>query len=135
VLLAEIDGLDAVTGALGRRRADALLTEVADLLTDRHPHRVYRLGGEVFAVVLPRISAEDAFLLADALRSDVADRLPPLSMTIGVAGLDERCTDAETLLIAADAALDEARALGGNRVVGPGDATFGLRWVANRPGN
>lgn len=133
VVLAQVCGLDAVTGALGRRRGDTLLADVAALLHERHPHRVYRLGGDVFGVVLPGISPEDAFLLADALRTDVADRLPPLGLTVGVAGLDGRCTDAETLLIAADSALDEARSLGGNRVVGPGDSAFGLRWLANRP--
>lgn len=133
VVLTQVTGLDAVSGALGRRRGDALLADVAALLAERHPHRVYRLGGDVFGVVLPGIAPEDAFLLADALRTDVADRLPPLGLTVGVAGLDERCTDAETLLIAADSALDEARSLGGNRVVGPGDAAFGLRWLANRP--
>lgn len=133
VLVAQVGGLDAVTSTLGRRRSDAFLADVADLLHERHPHRVYRLGGDVFALVLPGIGPDDAFLLADALRTEVADRLPPLALTVGVAGLDERCTDAETLLIAADSALDEARQLGGNRVVGPGDSAFGLRWLANRP--
>ncbi len=134
VVLAEVHGLSVVTAAVGRRRADATLTDVAALLHKRHPNRVYRLGGSVFAVVVPRIGADDAFLLADALRAEVADRTPPLALTLGVAGLDDRCTDAETLLIAADAALDEARSLGVNRVVGPGDGAFGLRWLANGPG-
>ena len=133
VVVTQVGGLDAVTATLGRRRSDAILTDVVALLEERHPHRVYRLGGDVFAVLLPGIGPDDAFLLADALRGEVADRLPPLALTVGVAGLDERCTDAETLLIAADSALDEARQLGGNRVVGPGDAAFGLRWLANRP--
>lgn len=133
LVLAEVSGLSSVVAAVGRRRADALLAEVARLFSERHPNRVYRIGGEVFAIVVPAIGPEDAFLLADALRTEVADRTPPLALTLGVAGLDDRCTDAETLVIAADSALDEARSLGGNRVVGPGDSAFGLRWLANRP--
>lgn len=133
VVLAEIGGLPAVTSTVGRRRSDNLLSDVAGLLSERHPHRVYRVGGEVFAVLVPGLGPEDAFALADALRTEVGDRLPPLALTLGVAGLDDRCVDAETLLIAADSALDEARSLGGNRVVGPGDSAFGLRWLANRP--
>jgi GGDEF domain-containing protein len=83
--------------------------------------------------VLPGLGTDEVFAAADALRAELCDVAPPLTVAVGVAALDERCTDAETLVIAADAALDEARALGGNRVVGPGDAGFGLRWVANRP--
>jgi diguanylate cyclase (GGDEF)-like protein len=132
VLLAELTGLAAVTTGVGRRRADALVAEVGAVLQRRHPGHAYRISGEVFAIVVAGTGPDDAFGLAEPLRAEVAERTP-LTVTVGIAGLDDRCTDAETLLIAADAALDEARALGGNRVVGPGDAVFGLRWLANRP--
>lgn len=133
VVLAEVTGLSAVTTTVGRRRADGVLGEVAQVIEEHHPDRAYRIGGEVFAVLLPGTPPEDAFALADVLRAAVGDAAPPLTLSLGVAGLDDRCTDAATLVIAADAALDEARSLGGNRVVGPGGSTFGLRWVANRP--
>jgi diguanylate cyclase (GGDEF)-like protein len=133
LVLAELTGLRSVTTTLGRRRADRLVAEVGALVRCRHAGHAYRIGGDVIALVVAGTGPDDAFTLADALRREVGDRTPPLTLAIGLAGLDERCTDAETLLIAADAALDEARALGGNRVVGPGDATFGLRWLANRP--
>lgn len=133
VVLAEVVGLSAVTTTVGRRRADRVLADVGTMLLERHPGHAYRIGGDVFAVVMPGTPPEEAFALADLLRAEVAEALPPLSLTAGVAGLDGRCPDGETLVIAADAALDEARALGGNRVVGPGEGAFGLRWVANRP--
>ncbi|MFN0283371.1 MAG: diguanylate cyclase domain-containing protein [Kineosporiaceae bacterium] len=133
LVLAELGGLQVVTATVGRRRAEALLGEAGTVLHERHSDNAYRIGGDVFALVLPGAGPDDAFAVADALRAEVADRAAPLSVTVGLAGLDERCTDFETLLIAADAALDEARSLGGNRVVGPGDSAFGLRWVANRP--
>jgi diguanylate cyclase (GGDEF)-like protein len=133
LVLAELGGLAVVTTTVGRRRADTLLAEAGGILGSRHPDHAYRIGGDVFAIVVRGAGPDAAFALADALRAEVAERTPPLGLAVGLAGLDGRCTDAETLLIAADAALDEARSLGGNRVVGPGDSTFGLRWVANRP--
>jgi diguanylate cyclase (GGDEF)-like protein len=133
VVLAEVNGLGVVTSTVGRRRADTLFAEAGGILRSRHPEHAYRIGGDVFALVVPGAGLDEAFALADELRAEVAEKTPPLALAIGLAGLDGRCTDAETLLIAADAALDEARSLGGNRVVGPGDSTFGLRWVANRP--
>jgi diguanylate cyclase (GGDEF)-like protein len=133
--LMDVNGLELVNSTVGRRRGDALLAALGKALgaamhqvPDR---RTYRVGGDAFAIVMPGTSLQEAFDVADDLRSTISRIAAPLTTNTGLAGLDgERCTDVETLLIAADAALFEARALGGNRVVGSDDPDGGLRWVA-----
>jgi len=82
---------------------------------------VARIGGAQFALLLPGISAERALALAGALGEAIALRgdanpLQPATASLGVAtafpGDGGRAAD---LLSASDGALQQARALGGNR--------------------
>jgi diguanylate cyclase (GGDEF)-like protein len=134
--LIDVNGLEAVNATVGRRRGDALLLGVGSVLQrttapDGHLTFAYRIGGDTFALIMPAVGQDDAFALTDTLRRDVSLDAAPLTANVGLSLLDPlRCPDPETLLIAADAALFEARSLGGNRVVGAGDGGTGLRWVA-----
>ena len=139
--LLDLNGLELVNSTVGRRRGDALLAALGAALHDNRwdrrrswhgvADRAYRVGGDAFAVLMPGTSLEDAFSLTDRLRRQIALDAAPLTANVGLSSLDDdRCPDAETLLIAADAALFEARALGGNRVVGSAEQTTGLRWLA-----
>lgn len=134
--LIDVNGLESVNGTVGRRRGDALLLGVGSVLQRAagpvgHPVLAYRIGGDAFALIMPGTGQDDAFTLTDALRRHVGLDAAPLTANVGLSVLDPlRCPDPETLLIAADAALFEARSLGGNRVVGAGDGGTGLRWVA-----
>jgi diguanylate cyclase (GGDEF)-like protein len=133
--LMDVNGLELVNSTVGRRRGDALLAALGKALgAAMHQvpeRRTYRVGGDAFAVVMPGTSLREAFSVADDLRATIARTAAPLTTNVGLAGLDgQRCTDVETLLIAADAALFEARALGGNRVVGSNDPDSDLSWMA-----
>jgi diguanylate cyclase (GGDEF)-like protein len=134
--LIDVNGLESVNGTVGRRRGDALLLGVGSVLQRAaesvgHPVLAYRIGGDAFALILPGTGQDDAFTLTDTLRRHIGLDAAPLTANVGLSVLDQlRCPDPETLLIAADAALFEARSLGGNRVVGAGDGGTGLRWVA-----
>jgi GGDEF domain-containing protein len=90
----------------------------------------YRLAGEVFAVVLPGVGPDAAFDVVDELLGLIARTAAPLSAGAGLATLDARCPDAQLLLVGASAALDEARSLGGGRVVASAEEGTGLRWIA-----
>ena len=81
---------------------------------------------------------EEAFGVAQAVLGRVHRDTDQLVCTVGLAVLDgTRCADAETLELAADAALDRAIELaaadGCGRVVAAADQSSGLRWVASRP--
>lgn len=134
--LIDVNGLEGVNGTVGRRRGDALLLAVGSVLQrsagpSGRPILGYRIGGDAFALIMPGIGQDEAFTLTDTLRRNMGLDAAPLTANVGLSLLDPlRCPDPETLLIAADAALFEARSLGGNRVVGAGDGGTGLRWVA-----
>ncbi|MEJ2577616.1 MAG: GGDEF domain-containing protein, partial [Kineosporiaceae bacterium] len=135
VALLDVNGLELVNSTVGRRRGDALLAALGVALGTAMRQvpgrRTYRVGGDAFAVVMPGSTVDQAFAVTDDLRATISRTAAPLTANVGLSTLDpERCPDVETLLIAADAALFEARALGGNRVVASGEEGTGLRWVA-----
>jgi GGDEF domain-containing protein len=137
--LVELAGVPAAVDLLGRRRAELLVcAAAATLAAPRPPGAVpataYRLAGEVFAVALPGVGTDAAFDVVDELLGQVARTAAPLSAGAGLATLDARCPDAQLLLVGASAALDEARSLGGGRVVASAEEGTGLRWLAT-PGH
>jgi diguanylate cyclase (GGDEF)-like protein len=84
---------------------------------------VGRYGGEELVALMPETSCEQAFQAADRLRAMVADRqvatprgVIRLTISVGVAGMDEDCSELETLLDRADKALYDAKLNGRNRV-------------------
>lgn len=110
IAVLEITGLDGVNETIGRRIGDARLVDVGQLLSRiGDGKRAYRLGGTGFALLLPGLAALDAESVAEQVRLLVREEARPLTATIGVCGLDDRCPDAETLLIGADTALHDAR--------------------------
>lgn len=110
LLVVEVHGLGEVNQTTGRRRGDALVAAAAAVLVAGHPEgTVFRTGGDSFAVLLPGVAERDAAEQAARLAARLAVEVPPLTALVGSCGLDERCPDAEMLLIGADAALGAAR--------------------------
>lgn len=85
-----------------------------------------RLGGEEFLVVLLRSDESGARAFAqrfsDNLDFQTANDQAPLSVSAGVAALDEERYDAESLLVAADRALYAAKRSGRHQVIAASDA-------------
>lgn len=131
--LVELTDVPAAVEVLGRRRTEALVGAAAAVLAaprGRPPAPTYRLAGELFAVLLPGLGPDAAFGVADGLLAEVARVAAPLGAGAGLCSLDDRCPDAQLLLVGASAALDEARALGPGRAVASADEASGLRWLA-----
>jgi diguanylate cyclase (GGDEF)-like protein len=108
---------------------DAVLVEIAARLTEavREVDTVARYGGEEFCLLLPRTNIVGARLLAEKVRSAVADRPFTLhdarrttldvTASIGVATHPAHGDSLASLLTAVDAALYRAKGAGKNRVV------------------
>ena len=128
VLMVDVDHFKQVNDLLGHGAGDQLLIGIAQAMTSAlRPQDVLgRLGGEEFAVVLPDASPAEAHAIAERLRTVVEQRpfgtaqAPEQHATVSI-GLVHSASlggdaDLDTLLLAADAALYRAKALGRNRV-------------------
>ena len=119
VCLVDLDGFKGLNDAHGHAAGDAMLTAVGSALGGavRETDTVARLGGDEFAVlaeVPPGVSGE---MLAERLRSAVAQvgAAGGVTASLGVADV-EHGEDVEDLLHRADAAMYRSKSAGGDRV-------------------
>jgi diguanylate cyclase (GGDEF)-like protein len=119
LIMADVDHFKAYNDRLGHRQGDSALVAVADVIARScraHDHPA-RYGGEEFAVVLPETPLEGAVVFAEKIRQAV-ESLDEcgLTLSIGVACLDQSDGSASNLVETADAELYRAKAAGRNRV-------------------
>ena len=127
VLMIDIDHFKAVNDGFGHDAGDEVLTEFAVRLATnvRAVDLPCRIGGEEFVVVMPDTRLEDALLIADRIRRDVAAApfrvmgSEHLSVTasVGVAASTGENDTPEALLKRADEGVYEAKSRGRNRVI------------------
>jgi len=135
--LFDIDHFKDFNDRFGHPAGDGALRAVAAVLrrSFRGTDVVARLGGEEFAVLLPEIGLGDAVRRIEACRRAVgatrlpdpggrADdgRLPPVTVSAGLAVAPEDGTSPGRLLRAADVRLYEAKHRGRDRLVAPAPA-------------
>jgi diguanylate cyclase (GGDEF)-like protein len=131
LVLADIDHCKRFNGCHGHWVGDALIAHVARLCeVDRRLGEVVaRVGGELFAVLLPGRDSAEAALAAEALRRLVETRPlaaenGPLAATISLGHAQARPDMAgfDALMASADEALHAAKRAGRNRVHPSGPA-------------
>ncbi len=124
--LVDIDHFKRVNDTLGHPAGDEVLASFARRVERgaRSSDRVFRYGGEEFAVLLGDTGATGAFALAERVRETVASaqisagrRSLSLTCSVGVAALLPGDASPETLLRRVDGALYDAKRQGRNRVV------------------
>lgn len=122
MLMIDLDHFKQINDSHGHAAGDHVLQEIARTLQSRIRVSDFaaRIGGEEFAVLLPRASQADATIVADALRSGIEERHivwngSPIPVTVSIGVADSKSV--ASVLEAADAALYRAKAAGRNRVV------------------
>jgi uncharacterized protein (TIGR02265 family) len=118
--MVDIDDFKRINDAHGHPVGDEALRLVAEALRRnvREHDRVFRVGGEEFAVLMPGLWGDDAAKAAERLRSAVA-AVPfrtPLRVSIGLASWPLGAADRDALIERADAALYDAKRSGKDRV-------------------
>jgi len=127
LLLIDVDNFKAYNDHYGHPSGDTILRTVAQTTAAsalRAGDLTARYGGEEFAVILPATPAAHAVVIAERIRTAVADLQLPhvgtpagvVTVSIGVAALEPRTSNASAeLLHDADAALYQSKAAGRNR--------------------
>ncbi|HEX4348513.1 MAG TPA: sensor domain-containing diguanylate cyclase [Vicinamibacterales bacterium] len=125
LLMVDIDDFKTINDTYGHQIGDAVLKVVGRTL--QSAVRVFdicaRYGGDEFAVLIPTSDPSSVTALAERIRQRVADgestepsdRLPPMTLSVGIA-LFEASELPEQLVRRADEALYEAKSAGKNRV-------------------
>jgi diguanylate cyclase (GGDEF)-like protein len=123
VLMMDLDSFKAYNDRHGHPAGDALLHDAATAIygAARTSDRVFRYGGDEFALILPDTRVAEAARVAERIRAAVAGLTAadasPVTITIGVAALPGDATDRASLIEAADTALYYGKRAGEDRVV------------------
>jgi diguanylate cyclase (GGDEF)-like protein len=134
LIVIDCDDFKEINDRAGHEFGDALLREVADVLTTALPEgaEASRLGGDEFVVMLPDAGADAAEALGSQIRTLLAKGLTdagfPLRISAGVSTYPFDGAKPSSLLRAGDQALYAAKASGKDRIAsfrdlaGPGPA-------------
>jgi len=124
LIMLDLDDFKAVNDELGHQAGDRLLAEISRALVGagRDSDRLFRYGGDEFALILPGADAAAALGVAERVRAAVqtigsdgstwADASLPISASIGIATFPRDGVTAEEILLAADRACFAAKRSG-----------------------
>jgi diguanylate cyclase (GGDEF)-like protein/PAS domain S-box-containing protein len=126
ILMLDIDHFKQINDTYGHQSGDLVLKSVARTFQEvlRNVDIIGRLGGEEFAVVLPKTGITKATEVAERLREKISAgevALPDginirFTVSIGITALIDMNSDINMLLNEADKALYKAKQAGRNRV-------------------
>ena len=127
ILMIDIDFFKKVNDTHGHLAGDMILNQLAKIFKTmvRNEDILARYGGEEFIVALRSTNLEGSKILAERIRKKVEetpltfeDKKIPITISIGVASLDEGCEhkDIDAIIKDADAKLYKSKENGRNRV-------------------
>jgi diguanylate cyclase (GGDEF)-like protein len=123
----DIDFFKKVNDTHGHQMGDEAIRTVGRLLTEssRKSDIAGRVGGEEFCVILPETNEKHAMIWAQRVCDSICrtpvvfeGRTVGITISLGIAGLDERVDTPQRFIDLADQSLLAAKQSGRNRVVG-----------------
>ncbi|MBL4941623.1 MAG: GGDEF domain-containing protein [Colwellia sp.] len=124
--LFDIDHFKSINDEFGHHVGDLVLEKISHLVSETMRARdvFSRLGGEEFVIILPNTDIDKAKAIAVRVMEKIADHdfgecgvNRPITLSIGVANLNETKAVFDDLLHAADLAMYQAKAQGRNQMV------------------
>jgi diguanylate cyclase (GGDEF)-like protein len=128
LVMLDLDHFKPVNDGMGHQAGDLLLRQVAEAIVaaSRDSDRIYRYGGDEFALLLPRTDGAEVGPIAERVRAAVKGVVGPgsawrgrargLEASAGTASYPADGISSEEVLLAADRALFVAKRSGGGRV-------------------
>jgi diguanylate cyclase (GGDEF)-like protein/PAS domain S-box-containing protein len=117
LLVLDLDGFKAVNDEHGHRAGDDILCAVAKTLQGRlrESDVVGRIGGDEFAVLLPRATPAEAEKVCQALEQAIPDEVPApgdhrIEVSVGFGPFTEGVSSIDEILTAADASMYDVKA-------------------------
>jgi len=126
LLILDLDHFKRVNDRMGHLAGDQILAQLGETLRAeaRVADLLCRFGGEEFAVILPNTNIEGGLVMAERIRSHVAQRefnangeVLHLTISVGVGECPRHGMDMNELIRVTDAALYMAKRNGRNRVI------------------
>jgi diguanylate cyclase (GGDEF)-like protein len=137
LLIFDVDNFDLLRGRFGEQMAESTLATIAEMVRSmtRDVDIKARTDETEFGLAMPETPLESAMVVADRLRSEVAD-MPvasgpgaegrgELTLSVGLGAHPQHGETARALLLGVRRARDRARLLGGNVVILADDAAGG----------
>ena len=121
ILLIDLDHFKFINDTYGHLEGDRILIEFAELLNNQIRQSDYsaRWGGDEFLVILPEVSLESAFIIADKLKASVEEKLiidkKSITISIGLSILEPNYT-IKDFISSVDSALYNAKTNGRNTI-------------------
>lgn len=120
LIMMDIDDFKKINDTHGHLVGDRVLVHVSHMIQTqvRVSDTVARYGGEELIVLLPRTTLEQAYVVAERIRSAFPE-LPfsfPVTASIGIAVYPSHAIEKETLLMKADDAMYRAKHEGKNQI-------------------
>lgn len=123
IILIDIDHFKSVNDEFGHSAGDNVLIFLTEKMLEvmRDKDVCIRLGGEEFAIILPKTDLEAAYKLAEILRGNVESSIPPTNKLITIStGVGEHNSEQESLtdfIQRVDLALYKAKSSGRNKSI------------------
>jgi two-component system cell cycle response regulator len=127
LMMFDIDHFKKINDVHGHLAGDYVLRELAQSIKRlvRREQCFARYGGEEFALVMPEDGPEKARLFAEKIRKMIEEKAfvfeekeIPVTISIGVAEMNQDMTEPTQFIKVADANLYRAKKAGRNRVIG-----------------
>lgn len=122
VFMLDLDNFKTYNDVYGHPAGDILLGQIGRIIKSsvRDADQAFRYGGDEFVVILPQTARDDAYVVAERVRGQIADEMEQRSITvtcsIGLASYPVDGVIAGELVAGADTALYYAKWTGGNRI-------------------